>query len=137
MNNQTMEYVKPALAFFKERKILMVKDNIHKDVWFLLGGKQEFGETEIEGLKREVQEELSCEIDENTLSFLKEFEDVAYGKEDSKVRIRLYKGVIKGDPTPSNEIIEVGFFNSAIDRKLLTPVSIQIFDWLRISNYID
>ena len=63
---------KVALAIFKDKKMLQVRSKKHPEVFFTLGGKPEAGESEIEALKREVKEEIDCEIEEGSLKFLTE-----------------------------------------------------------------
>jgi len=67
------------------------------------GGKFE-ETTEIECLKNEIREELNCEIDVGTLEYIGEYIDVAAGKPDRDVSIKLYKGKLISIPKPSGEI---------------------------------
>ena len=57
---------KVALAVFKDKKMLQVRSKKHPEVFFTLGGKIEEGETDIECLKREINEEIKgcslCEV---------------------------------------------------------------------------
>lgn len=123
---------KVALAVFKDKKILQVRTNKQKEVFFTLGGKPEEGEGDVEALKREVKEEVGCEIDEKSLKFLQEFEDVAHGREDTLVNIRMYEGSLIGIPKPCSEIVEIGWFDSASDKKHLAVIAQRIiFPWLK------
>jgi len=94
---------KVALAVFENKKMLQVRSKKHPEVFFTLGGKPEEGEDDIACLKREVREETGCMIDEPSLKFLHEFEDVAHGKEETVVNIRMYEGKLVGLPQPSSE----------------------------------
>lgn len=60
--------------------------------------------TEIECLKDEIKEELDCEIDVESLEYIGEYTDVAAGRPDRDVSIKLYKGNLIGTPKPSTEI---------------------------------
>lgn len=74
--------------------------------YIMPGGKFEEA-TEIETLKAEIKEELNCEIDIKSLEYITEYTDIAAGRPDRDVSIRLYRGKIIGTPTPSTEIKEV------------------------------
>lgn len=129
---------KVALAVFKEGKMLQVRSKKHPEVFFTLGGKPEEGESEIEALKREVREEVSCEIDESSLKFLHEFGDVAHGKEGEMLNIRMYEGTLIGEPKPSSEIAETGWFDTNSDPKNLSVIAQRtIFPWLKEQGYIN
>lgn len=129
---------KVALAVFKEGKMLQVRSKKHPEVFFTLGGKPEEGESETEALKREVREEVGCGIDQSSLKFLHEFEDVAYGKEGEMLNIRMYEGSLIGEPKPSSEIAEIGWFDTNSDKKHLSIIAQRtIFPWLRECGYIN
>lgn len=128
---------KVALAVFKDNKILQVRTNKQPDVFYTLGGKIEEGESEIECIKREVREEIGCEIDGSTIKFLTEFEDVAHGKEERLVNIRMYEGKLIGEPKPFSEVVEIGYFNTTSDKKHLSTIAQRtIFPWLKEHGYI-
>jgi len=62
---------KIALAVFKDRKMLQVRTSKQPEVFYTLGGKIEKGETDLECLRREVKEEIGCEV--TSIKFLHEF----------------------------------------------------------------
>lgn len=127
---------KVALAVFRDKKLLQVRSKNQKKVFFTLGGKPEAGESEIEALKREVMEETGCEIDETTIKFLTEFEDVAHG--GGMVAIRVFEGNLIGIPQPSSEIAEIGWFDSNSNKKHITTIARRtIFPWLKKRGYIN
>lgn len=128
---------KIALAHIKDRKVIMVRSAKNDEVFYMLGGKLESNESEIECLHREVKEEIGADIVTGSLKFLHEFEGVAHGKENSIVNIKLYTGEIMGETVALNEIVEVQYFDTSVSRKHLGIVSIEIFDWLREHDYID
>lgn len=127
---------KTALAVIKDKKIIMVREGKNKDVFYMLGGTVEPGEADDESLIREVQEEAGVKIKVATLKYLNEFQDTAHGRENTLVNIKLYLGDLDGQPVPTSEIEEIQYFDSTVDKKHLTPISIQIFDWLKRRNYI-
>lgn len=57
-----------------------------------------------ECLKNEIKEELNCKVDFNVLEYIVEYVDVAAGRPDRDVSIKLYKGELIGTPQPSTEI---------------------------------
>lgn len=128
---------KVALAVFKDKKMLQVRTKKQPEVFYTLGGKYEEGEDDIACLKREVKEELGCGIDEDSLKFLKEFKDVAHGGQDM-LNVRMYKGKLIGEPKPSSEIVETGWFDSNSDPKKLSIIAQRtIFPWLKMHGFIN
>lgn len=137
---------KVALANFKDeqssrasrtKKILLVRSKSQPEVFYTLGGKYEEGESDIECLKREVKEEIGCEIDEKSLKFLNVFEDVAHGGK-GRLNIRMYQGNLIGDPKPTSEIVEIGYFNTKSNKKNLSEIAQRtIFPWLKKHGYIE
>lgn len=129
---------KVALGVFKNGKMLQVRSKKHPEVFFTLGGKPEKGEPEVEALKREIKEEVGCGIDPSSLKFLHEFEDVAHGKGREMLNLRMYEGRLIGEPKPSSEIAEIGWFDSQSDKKNLSVIAQRtIFPWLKKHGYIN
>ena len=129
---------KVALAVFNKKKILQVRTKRLDKVFFTLGGKIEEGESDMECLKREVREEVGCELDVSSLNFLQEFEDVAHGKNGDLVNIRMYQGKLIGEPKPSSEVVEIGYFDSNSDKKNLSAIAQRtIFPCLKKRGYIN
>lgn len=133
---QTIQKV--ALAVFKKKKMLQVRTKKNPQVFYTLGGKLEEGESDIGCLKREVKEEINCDLDESSIKFLTEFEDEAHGKEDSLVNIKMYEGKLIGEPKPGSEVVEIGWFDSNSDKKHLSTIAQRtIFPWLKEHGYIN
>lgn len=128
---------KVGLAYFKDKKMLQVRTKKQPLVFYTLGGKIEAGETEIDCIKREVKEELGCEVDEKSLKYLNTFEDVAHG-EQAMLSVSMYKGEIIGEPKPSSEIVEIGYFDSNSNPENLSVIARRtIFPWLKKNGYIN
>ena len=128
---------KTALAVFKDKKMLMVRTHRNDEVFYTLGGTIEQDEDGIDCLHREVKEEVDAEIQDGTIKFLREFEAPAHGRVNTIVNIRLYAGELRGEPTPSSEIVEIQYFDTTVDEKHLTPITFEMFDWLKVNNYIN
>lgn len=128
---------KVALAVFKEKRMLQVRTNKQEEVFYTLGGKIEKGETDIECLKREVLEEIGCEVNESSLRYLTTFEDIAHGGL-AMLHLRMYDGKLIGKPKPKSEIVEIGYFDTNSDPKNLSVIAKRtIFPWLKIHGYIN
>lgn len=135
-NRKTINKV--ALAIFKDKQILFVRSHKNEEVFYTLGGKVNEGESDEECLIREVKEEINCDIEPVSIKFLQEFQEVAHGKENTWLVIRMYTGTLIGDPTPSSEIAEIGWFDSNSDQKHISEMGQRrIIPWLKENGYIN
>lgn len=101
-----------------------------KDAFYLPGGKREPGETDLDTLVREIDEELAVTIDRATAVHLGTFEAQAHGKADGvTVRMACYTADHTGTPTAGNEIAEVAWLTYA-DRSRVTATAQIVFDHL-------
>jgi 8-oxo-dGTP diphosphatase len=131
---------KSGLAYFKDKKILMGRDNKNDTVFIMIGGKVEEGETYEQCLIRETQEELEVEIEPSSIKLLKEFYGPAHGQDKDKVllNINLYQADIIGEPKTTEEIVEIDYFDSGTDPKHISEIGqTQIFPWLKEHGYIN
>ncbi len=97
---------KIGLALIRNGHVLLVRRS--GDPFLILpGGKPHAGESDIEALRREIEEELSCRLDELTLRHLGDYEDELVDDSQRKVNVRLYVGELSGTPRPSAEIGEL------------------------------
>jgi len=71
---------------------------------YIMPGGQLTEDSDIECLRNEIKEELNCEVDEGSLELVGEYTDVAAGRPERDVSIKLYRGKIIGDPKPSTEV---------------------------------
>ena len=129
---------KAALLLFKDNKVMLARSKKNAEVFYMLGGKFEPGESDEACLKREVMEEIGCEIVPGSLKFLYEFSAVPHGKgkEDILLVERVYTGQIIGEPIAQSEVAEIRYFDTSIDEKHLTPMSEKILEWLKQHDYI-
>jgi 8-oxo-dGTP pyrophosphatase MutT (NUDIX family) len=114
--------IKAALALVKDNKVLMSK-NFNVDKYYIPGGTIEENETDIEALIREVKEELSVDVVEETIKFIGIYEDVATNQPDKIVQIRLYSADILGELKPDNEVEKLGWFGKDDDWEILGTVA--------------
>lgn len=103
------DIVKIALAITCVGGLLVVRKRGTVN-YILPGGKPESDESDSRALRREIDEELGCELDERSLVFLGSFSDRAADEPDKRVIVRLYSGNLKGTPKPRTEIEEVKWF---------------------------
>lgn len=127
----TKNYIdKLAYILVKDKKVLVTLSK-GKDVWYIPGGKREGSETDAEALTREVLEELSVDIKQETIKKYGVFEAQAHGKpEGTIVRMTCYSADFDGELKVSNEIEKFDFFRYS--QKYLTSfVDFLIFDDLK------
>lgn len=102
-----------------------------KDTYYIPGGKRDGQETDLEALKREIQEELCVELVDDTVELAEVFEAQAHGKaEGVTVRMTCYRADYLGDMKPGAEIEEIRWLDYS-GRAQSSPVDRLIFDWLR------
>lgn len=108
-----------------------------KDTYYIPGGKREIGESDQEALIREIKEELSVELDGNTLDFIGIFEAQAHGHDEGiLVKMTCYSGSYKGTLKSDSEIESMAWLNTS-DKDKISPVDILIFDYLNRKGLID
>ena len=103
-------------------------------LFYAPGGKIEAGESEIEALVREVDEELGVDLDVSTVRKLTDIEAPAHGAGAGRtVRMACYTGEPHGSSAPpiaSREIAEIAWLGLA-DRDRCAPADQILFDFLR------
>ncbi|WP_327590038.1 NUDIX domain-containing protein [Nonomuraea sp. NBC_00507] len=125
----TTIFDKVAWIHLEDRKILSTRSR-GKDVYYLPGGKREPGESDLDTLVREIDEELAVAIVPSSAAHFGTFEAQADSHPDGViVRMICYTARHQGTPTPSSEIDEVVWLTYA-DRDRVAPVDQIIFDQL-------
>ncbi len=103
---------KSALLILNEdATAFLVSMNKGKEHWIMPGGKIEAGETPEDALVREIQEELACDLDKESLEHITDYVGPAAGMPGVMVHIKLYAGTINGTPTPNAEIEKLGWLS--------------------------
>ncbi|MBT8319262.1 MAG: NUDIX domain-containing protein [Gramella sp.] len=107
-----MEKIIDKLAYIhiQDKKILMSLSK-GKTTWYIPGGKRENGESDLEALTREVEEELSVALIPESIEKYSVFEAQAHGHpEGTIVRMTCYTAKFSGSLTAASEIEELDFF---------------------------
>lgn len=121
---------KIALIAIADGRILAARSK-SKETYYLPGGKREPGETDIETLVREIEEELSVRIRPETAAHFGTFEAAAHGKPEGViVRMACYTADYDGELSPASEIEELAWL-AYRDRERVSAVCQLIFDRLR------
>jgi len=122
-NSEKMKiFNKVGLAIIRNKKVLVTREIDSKGKYFILGGKIEKNETDIQVLEREILEELGVKIEKDSLRYFGTFEDVAATDPNARVRIKLYVGEVIGEFKPSNEIKEIAWVGSSDDWSKLSLI---------------
>lgn len=131
-----MHIDKLAFIFIKDRKILMTLSK-GKHTYYIPGGKREPGETDVQALMREVNEELTVDLIPESIAHYGTFEAQAHGKaEGTIVRMTCYQADFIGTLQPSAEIESIDYYTFA-QRESVGPVDQLIFDDLKRKDLID
>lgn len=108
-----------------------------KDTYYFPGGKREANESDSSCLKREIEEELSVDLIEDSLIPFGTYEAQAHGKDEGIiVKMTCLLGDFTGTPVPNNEIAEYTYF-SYIDKDKASAVDQLIFEDLKKKGMID
>ena len=120
---------KIAWIHLEDGKILSTRSR-GKDVYYIPGGKREPGETDLDTLIREIDEELAVAIIPASATHLGTFHAQAHGHAaGTTVQMTCYTAEHRGTPTPSSEIEELDWLTYA-DRDRVSPVDQLVFDHL-------
>ncbi|ATY12623.1 NUDIX domain-containing protein [Amycolatopsis sp. AA4] len=115
---------------FDEGRILSTRSR-GKDVYYLPGGKREPGETDLQTLVREIDEELAVAIVPESARHFGTFRAQAHGHAAGiTVQMTCYTADYRGTLQPRSEIAEIVWLTYA-DRGAVSPVDQVIFDHLR------
>jgi 8-oxo-dGTP pyrophosphatase MutT (NUDIX family) len=93
------------------------------DLYILPGGKREPSDRDDrDTLRREIDEELRCSLDEASIEWAGTFHDQSADDEDERIAVHLFAGDLVGEPRPSAEIEELRWFDPrADDPRCLAP----------------
>jgi 8-oxo-dGTP diphosphatase len=127
---------KLAWVCLKEKKVLGARSR-GREVYYLPGGKREPGESDHEGLMREIREELSVSLNPDTLKRLHVMRGQAHGKAPGvEVQLTCYTGEWFGNIHPNAEIEAIEWLAFA-DRDRCSETMQILLDWLKAQGLID
>ena len=120
------EIDKIAFLYMKDGQILSTLSK-GKDTYYIPGGKRELNETDEQTLIRECKEELTIDIEEDSIKYYGTFKAQAHGKvEGTMVKMTCYTAEFIGEIKPDSEIQEIRWLNyNNID--IVSPVDKLIF----------
>ncbi|MDJ1471166.1 NUDIX hydrolase [Xanthocytophaga flava] len=114
----------------KNKSILSTR-TYGKDKYYIPGGKRELGETDVEALCREINEELCINLTNDTLQLVGVFQAQAHGHpEGTMVQMTCYMAEYTGEISAASEIEEITWLNYS-DKDKISEVDKLIFDFLK------
>lgn len=120
-----------------EQRRLLVARNAGRERFYLPGGKREAGESDLETLVRELEEELTVVVDPGTAAYVGTFEALADARTDGLVvRLTCYTASHTGPFAASREIDEITWITSA-DGDRVSAVDRLVLAHLRAADLID
>lgn len=127
---------KIAWIYIKDKKILSTLSK-GKDKYYIPGGKREENENDAETLIREIKEELSIDIIENTIKYYGTFKAQAHGqKEGVIVKMSCYTADFHGELKEDSEIDRIVWL-AYKDLDKISPVDKLIFEDLHNKGLLD
>jgi ADP-ribose pyrophosphatase YjhB (NUDIX family) len=127
------------LVVIQNRKILLAFSS-NKKAFYLPGGKTAAGETAVEGLIREIKEELNLGICAEELSYLMHITAPAFGEQPGIVMEQdCYRYHLTTAVQPAAEIDAVRYFDYASYQKEenQAPGVLILFEQLRMAGLVD
>jgi 8-oxo-dGTP pyrophosphatase MutT (NUDIX family) len=120
----------------KDKSILSTK-TYGKDKYYIPGGKRERGETDELALCREIKEELSIDLKNDTIKFIGVFQAQAHGHPTGTiVKMTCYSAGFTGQLKADSEIEEIKWLNYS-DKDKISEVDKLIFDYLKQKALLD
>ena len=109
--------VRISIIVIKDKKILLVSDD--SNIYWTPGGKQEPGETHLEAIDRELDEELKVR---STSAKLYISYEAMHETRKEMQKVYCYLATISGNITPSSEIKKYGWFSKDDMPKLMVSI---------------
>jgi 8-oxo-dGTP diphosphatase len=114
----------------QNKRILSTK-SFGKDKYYIPGGKREAGESDKEALTREIKEELSVDLIDESIQYVGTFEAQAHGHpEGVNVKMTCYTATYIGEIKNAAEIEEIAWLNYN-DQDKISGVDKIIFEFLK------
>lgn len=134
-----MQLPTAGLLIIKDRKLLLAYSN-NKECFYLPGGKIDSNETAIEGLCREIEEELNLSLYQNDLSYYIHITAPAYGESNGVIMEQdCYLLNRDAEPIASAEIGELRYFSLTeyLSQPQTAPGAVKVLELLKEDNLID
>jgi len=126
---------KVAWLYILDRKVLFArtKDN---PLFYTVGGKRKFGESDVQVLIREVEEETGVTLDALSFSHIHTFIGPADRHPGQEVRLKCFVAVGDKLPEPRGEIEELAWFGLDDGDRTTIPGR-SVLNWLYVAKLID
>jgi 8-oxo-dGTP diphosphatase len=111
---------KVGLLTIRDGRVLLCRKKRGTQLLILPGGKRETGESSLQCLARELQEELG-DVAVRSPELIDIYTHAAAGELDKLVRIELYRAELSGEPVAQAEIGELVWFGAGDDWDTLAP----------------
>ncbi|QGH59635.1 NUDIX hydrolase [Serratia proteamaculans] len=136
-NNPAAKFIdKLGWVYIQDKKVLMAR-SYNKTTFYIPGGKREIGENDREALTREIKEELSVDLINDSIISLGEFHGQADGKPAGvMVKIHCFSADFSGEVKASAEIEEITWLTHA-DSHRCSAVAAKVLDELKETHLID
>lgn len=136
-NIKTKTILTAGLIIIKEHKLLLAFSR-NKKAWYLPGGKADEGETSLQAIQREIQEELNIQLNTQMLTYHGHITAPAYGEENVLMEQDCFLYPATEEITPNGEIEAVDYFSLATNKKESSQVVgvLQVFEMLLSSGLI-
>ena len=129
-------FSKVAWIHIKNRQVLVARSK-GNSIFFLPGGGPEGNETKEQALIRQLKEELSIDVKNETIGYVGSFEAPSFEfPETIFVRMDCFTADYSGKLVPSSEVTEIAWFNHK-DREKISAVDKAVFDYLKQRSLID
>jgi 8-oxo-dGTP pyrophosphatase MutT (NUDIX family) len=131
------EYYKKSAWVHIENRHILVGRSKGNAVFFIPGGGPEENETPEQALVRELKEELSIDIKQETIQHLGTFEAPSFEFPDTiSVRMDCFTATYSGELIPSSEVVEIAWFKYK-DKDRTSAVDKEVIEYLKQMNLID
>lgn len=128
---------KSAWFCVRDKKVLFARSKNNPEVFYLPGGKREEGETDEEALVREIKEETTVDIEIQSIKPATTITHHAHGKPANvSVQLTAFFADYSGELTPSDEIVELAWFDSS-DINKVYGVGVKTLHWLKKEDLIN
>lgn len=127
------------LIFIKDRKLLLAFSN-NKQCYYLPGGKIDPGETAIDSLRREAEEELSVSLKAEDLIYYTHVTAPAFGEVSGVIMEQeCFLSLSELDPQPTGEIGGLAYFtlNEYLLQPHIAPGTVTVLEQLTVEGRIE